>query len=203
MKDGFYIENLDKLEQKLLKMASKEFPQIIQNILETLGEVILNSAKESLKGDVRPHVRYVKRTRTIIKGVNKGKQKNYLQYKGIVATNAVDTGILWNSLSRGVKGNVWVYNGSTGKFSLCVGSNVSYAKFVNDGYTIHTPHWVPGTIDGNGKFIYHSGAKTGIWVKPRVYKGIKFFDVGFEEMKKEAPEVVRYELERFAAQFNK
>ena len=42
MEDGFYIENLDKFEKKLLKAASKEFPQIIQNILETLGEIILN-----------------------------------------------------------------------------------------------------------------------------------------------------------------
>lgn len=203
MEDGLYIENLDKLEQKLLKVASKEFPQIVQNILETLGEVILNSAKESLKGDVRPHARYVKKTRTITKGVNKGRQKNYLQYKGTIATNAIDTGNLWNSLSRGINGNIWVYNSSTGNFSLCVGSNVSYAKFINDGYTMRTAHWVPGIIDGTGKFIYHSGAKTGIWVKPRVYKGIKFFDVGFEEMKKEAPKIVRYELEQFATQFNK
>ena len=29
-----------------MKAASKDFPQIIQNILETLGEIILNSAKE-------------------------------------------------------------------------------------------------------------------------------------------------------------
>ncbi|XBX08362.1 HK97 gp10 family phage protein [Enterocloster clostridioformis] len=203
MEDGFYIENLDKLEQKLLKAASKEFPQIIQNILETLGEIILNSAKDSLKSDTRPHARYVKKTRTITRGANKGKQKNYLQFKGTVSTNAIDTGALWNSLSRGINGNVWVYNGSAGRFSLCVGSSVSYARFINDGYTMRTPHWVPGTIDGTGKFIYQPGAKTGIWVKPRVYKGVKFFDIGFEEMKKEAPEVVRYELERFAAEFNK
>ena len=50
---------------------------------------------------------------------------------------------------------------------------------------MRTPHWIPGTIDGTGKFIYQPGAKTGIWVKSRVYKGVKFFDIGFEEMKKE------------------
>lgn len=203
MEDGFSIENLDKLEQKLLKAASKEFPQIIQNILESLGEIILNSAKDSLKSDVRPHARYVKKTRTITKGSNKGKQKNYLQYRGTISTNAVDTGALWNSLSRGINGNVWTYSGSIGKFSLCVGSNVSYARFINDGYTMRTPHWIPGIIDGNGKFIYKSGAKTGIWVKPRVYKGVKFFDIGFDEMKKGASDVVKFELERFAAEFNK
>lgn len=203
MEDGFYIENLDKLEQKLLKAASKELPQVVQNILETLGEIILNSAKDTLKSDTRPHARYAKKTRTVTRGQNKGKQRNYLQFKGTASTNTVDTGALWNSLSRGVKGNVWTYSGSTGKFSLCVGSSVGYAKFINDGYTMRTAHWVPGTIDGTGKFIYQPGAKTGVWVRPRVYKGVKFFDIGFEEMKKEAPEVVRYELERFAAEFNK
>lgn len=202
MTDGFYIENLDKLEQKLLKAASKEMPQTVQNILETLGEVILNTAKDTLKDDTRPHARYAKKTKTVTRGENKGKQRNYLQFKGTASTNAVDTGGLWNSLSRGRKGNVWTYNGSKGKFSLCVGSSVAYARFINDGYTMRTPHWVPGTIDGNGKFIYQPGAKTGIWVRPRVHKGVRFFDIGFEEMKKEAPEIVKYELERFAASFN-
>ena len=127
MGDGFYIENLDKLEQKLLKAASKEFPQIIQNILETLGEIILNSAKDTLKSDTRPHARYVKKTRTITRGANKGKQKNYLQFKGPVSTNSIDTGALWNSLSRGIGGNIWIYSGSVGRVSLCVGSSVAYA----------------------------------------------------------------------------
>lgn len=202
MEDGLYIENLDKLEQKLLNAAAKEFPPMILNILETLGEIILNTAKDTMKGDSRPHARYSKKTKTVTRGANKGKQRNYLQFKGTTATNSVDTGALWNSLSRGVKGNVWTFSGSTGAFSLCVGSNVGYAKLINDGYTMRTPHWVPGTIDGTGKFIYQPGVKTGIWVRPRVYRGIKFFDIGFEEMKKEAPEVVRYELERFAERFN-
>ncbi len=203
MEDGLFIEDLNKLEQKLLKVANKELSQIVQNILETLGEVILNTAKDTLKTDTRPHVRYEKKTRTISKGQNKGKQRNYLKFKGTTSTNVVDTGSLWNSLSRGRKKNIWLYSGSKGKFTLCVGSGLSYAKFVNDGYTIRTPRWIPGTIDSNGKFIYQRGARTGIWVKPRVYKGVKFFDIGFEEMKKEASEVVRYELERFASEFNR
>ena len=48
MEDGLFIENLNKLEQKLLKVANKELSQIVQNILETLGEVILNTAKDTL-----------------------------------------------------------------------------------------------------------------------------------------------------------
>lgn len=186
----------------MLEAARVHCPEMIQNILETLAEIILNTAKDTLKGDSRPHAKYMKGTKTISRGVNKGKQKNYLKYTGSVSKNSVDTGLLWNSLSRGGQGNKWTYSGSSGKFSLCVGSAVKYAKFINDGYTMSKAHWVPGTVDGSGKFIYQQGAKTGIWVKPRVYKGIKFFDIGFEEMKKEAPAVVRYELEQFARRFN-
>lgn len=203
MKEGFYIENLEQFQNQLLHATKKEFPKMIQNILESLGEIILNKAKEQLKQDKRPHARYIKKTRSITRGKNKGKQKNYLQYKGTVSTNAVDTGMLWNSFSRGIKGNVWTYSASSGKISLRVGSSVAYANMINDGYTVRTAHWVPGIIDGTGKFIYQSGAKTGIWVRPRVYKGIKFFDIGFEEMKKEAPEVVRAELEKFTTKFNR
>lgn len=199
MEDGFSIQNLSKLEQKLLKAARKEVPQVVKNILETLGEVLLNQAKDILTEEKRPHARYEKKTRTITRGKNQGKQRNYLQFKGTISTNAVDTGGLRASLSKGGKGNVWTYNAGT--FTLRVGSCLEYAGMINDGYTMRTPHWVPGTIDGTGKFMYQSGAKTGIWVRPRVYHGIHFFDLGFEEMKKEVPDIVQYELERFAKTF--
>lgn len=201
MDDGFHIDGLSDLENKLLKAARKQVPQMIQNILETLGEVLINEAKDVLQSDVRPHARYAMKTKTITRGKNKGKNRNYLQFKGTASTNAIDTGRLWNSLSRGAAGNIWTFNGSTGKFTLCVGSSVKYAKYINDGYTA-TRHWVPGVIDGKGKFIYQKGAKTGIMVSSHTYKGVKYFDIGFDEMKKEAPEVVRYELDRFAEVFN-
>lgn len=200
MEDCFYIEGLDKFEQKLLKAAQREVPEMVQNILETLGEILLNEAKDVLQRDNRPHARFTKRSKVITKGKNKGKVRNYLQYRGSVNTNAIDSGRLWNSLSRGSAGNIWIFNGKTGNFTLAAGSSVDYAKYVNDGY-VASGHWVPGTIDGQGKFIYQSGAKTGLMVRTRTYKGVKYFDIGFEEMKKAAPEVVRYELERFAEEF--
>lgn len=201
MDDGFRIDGLSDLENKLLKAAKKQVPQMVQNILETLGEVLINEAKNVLQSDVRPHARYAMKTKNITRGKNKGKNRNYLQFKGTASTNAIDTGRLWNSLSRGAAGNIWTFNGSTGKFTLCVGSAVKYAKYINDGYTA-TRHWVPGVIDGKGKFIYQRGAKTGIMVHAHTYKGVKYFDIGFEEMKKEAPEVVRNELDKFAEVFN-
>lgn len=201
MDDGFRIDGLSDLENKLLKAAKKQVPQMVQNILETLGEVLINEAKDVLQSDVRPHARYAMKTKTITRGKNKGKNRNYLQFKGTASANAIDTGRLWNSLSRGAAGNIWTFNGGTGKFTLCVGSSVKYAKYINDGYT-SSRHWVPGVIDGKGKFIYQKGAKTGIMVSSHTYKGVKYFDIGFEEMKKEAPEVVRYELDRFAEVFN-
>lgn len=201
MDEGFYIEGLSDFENKLLKAAKREVPQIVQNILETLGEILINEAKDVLQGDVRPHARYAMKTKVVTRGKNKGKARNYLQFKGTASANAVDTGRLWNSLSRGASGNIWTFSGGTGKFTLCVGSSVKYAKYINDGYTA-SRHWVPGVIDGKGKFIYQKGAKTGIMVSTHTYKGVKYFDIGFEEMKKEAPEVVRYELDKFAEVFN-
>lgn len=200
MEDCFYIEGLDRFEQKLLKAAQREVPEMVQNILETLGEILLNEAKDVLQRDTRPHARFAKKSKVITRGKNKGKVRNYLQYRGSVNTNAIDSGRLWNSLSKGASGNIWTFNGKTGNFTLTAGSSVNYAKYVNDGY-VASRHWVPGTIDGQGKFIYQSGAKTGLMVRTRTYKGVKYFDIGFEEMKKAAPEVVRYELERFAEAF--
>lgn len=200
MEEGFYIEGLDEFEQKLLKAAQREVPEMVQNILETLGEILLNEAKDVLQRDSRPHARFAKKTKVITRGKNKGKTRNYLQYRGTVSTNAIDTGRLWNSLSRGSSGNIWTFSGKTGNFTLCAGSSVEYSRYVNDGYNT-SRHWVPGTIDGQGKFIYQRGAKTGLMVRARTYKGVKYFDIGFDEMKKEAPEVVKYELERFAEGF--
>lgn len=202
MEDGLYIDGLEELERKLLKAAQREMPDTIQNIMETLGEILLNEAKDVLQSDSRPHARYSMKTKTITRGKNKGKTRNYLQFKGTVSTNAIDSGLLWNSLSRGAAGNIWTFNGKTGKFTICVGSSVGYAKYINDGYTA-SQHWVPGTIDGSGKFIYRRGAKTGLMVRSRTYGGVKYFDIGFEEMKKEAPDVIRYELESFAEVFNR
>lgn len=201
MEDDFFIDGLNDLERKLLKAAQRDMPEIIQNILDTLGEVLINEAKDVLQGDERPHARYSKMARTVSKGKNKGKTRNYLQFKGTVNTNAIDTGLLWNSLSRGSVGNIWTFSGKAGKFTLCVGSNVKYAGYINDGYKVSKKHWVPGTIDGKGKFIYQKGSKTGIMVRAHTYKGVKYFDLGFEEMEKAAPEVVRYELNRFKEAF--
>lgn len=202
MEGGFYIDNLDKFEQRLLQMAKIRFPAIVQNTLDSLGEILIGEAKDILRNKNTSHARYAMSTKTVTRGINKGKTRNYLQYKGSASTNSVNTGRLWNSLSRGASGNVWRFNGASGKFSLCVGSSVDYAKLLNDGYKMFKSHWVPGVIDGSGKFIYQRGAKTGIYVKARVFNGLKYFDIGFEEMKKIAPDIIRRELERFKEEFN-
>ena len=201
MEDGLFIDGLNELEKKLLKAAQKNMPEVIQNILDTLGEVLINEAKDVLQNDGRPHARYAKKTRTVSKGKNKGKTRNYLQFKGTVNTNAIDSGLLCDSLSRGSAGNIWAFSGKAGKFTLCVGSSVRYARYINDGYKAKK-HWVPGTIDGRGKFIYQKGAKTGIMIHSHTYKGVRYFDMGFEEMQKAAPEVIRYELDKFKEAFD-
>ena len=197
----FEIQNLDKFEQKLLKSAARDFPDLLKDILETLGEIMSSEAKDVLRNDRRPHAKYSMMTHIITRGKNAGKKKNYLRYVGSRSTNTIDTGGLWNSLSRGNPGNIWVYRGGSGTFVLNFGTSLDYAKYINDGY-VATPHWVPGTVGGNGKFRYQPGAKTGIYVTAHAYKGVKFFELGFEELERLAPEVIKSEFTRFASEFN-
>lgn len=198
----FEIQNLDRFQQRLLKMAERDFPDVLKNILESLGEVMSGEAKEILRSKKTPHARYVKQTKIITRGRNAGKKKNYIKYIGTQNTNSIDTGALWNSLSRGGASNVWVYSSSSGNFVLNFGTSLNYAKYVNNGYT-STPHWVPGTVNSNGKFQYQPGAKTGIYVKGGTHKGIQFFEIAFEELEKVAPDIIKDELVRFANEFNR
>lgn len=78
--------------------------------------------------------------------------------------------------------------------SLEVGSNLSYAEHVNEGYTISKGYFVPGYWDGESKiqivhdrekhkksrFIYDHSANTGMWVRPRSFIGRKYFDIALE-----------------------
>lgn len=202
MSEGsFNIKNLDKYKDAL-KYASTHFPSVMQNILESLGEVLLGEAKEVLRSENRPHARYKMLSRTVTRGPNVGQKRNYLEFIGTESTNSIDTGLLWNSLSRGGAGNVWTFNGSSKTFTLTVGSAVKYSRFVNDGYTTNRTRWVPGVVDGRGIFRYQRGARTGILVHARTHEGIHYFDIGFKELERIAPAIIKNELQRFLEVLN-
>lgn len=70
----------------------------------------------------------------------------------IRACNSVVTGLLINSFSKGGTDNVWEESG--GGLTIDVGSNVEYARYVNDGHS-KTPkgvkqRFVPGHWTGEG-----------------------------------------------------
>ncbi|WP_235615952.1 HK97 gp10 family phage protein [Brevibacillus reuszeri] len=93
----------------------------------------------------------------------------------------IDTGTLWNSFSQGDQNNVWEFDGDRNTLSLEVGSNLTYAEYLNDGYTIDKSYFVPGYWNGVGKFIYDPSAKGGFMVKPRSFIGRKYFDIALQD----------------------
>jgi hypothetical protein len=94
----------------------------------------------------------------------------------------IDTGTMWNSFTRGEDGNVWEWDVDRNAISIEVGSNLPYARHLNDGYTIRKVHYVPGFWRGNGQFVYDPSAKTGFMAKPRSFIGRHYFDIALKEL---------------------
>ena len=90
----------------------------------------------------------------------------------IIRRKVVDTRLLLNSFQRGDGDNVWVW--SDGKLKLEVGTNVEYAKYVNDGHWTcakgEIGRFIPGVWNGD-KFEYSPGAKTGMYLKQQWVEG--------------------------------
>ncbi|MFA4132584.1 MULTISPECIES: HK97 gp10 family phage protein [unclassified Brevibacillus] len=112
----------------------------------------------------------------------------------------IDTGTLWNSFTQGDQNNVWQFDGDRNTLSLEVGSNLTYAEYLNEGYTIDKSYFVPGYWNGVGKFIYDPSAKGGFMVKPRSFIGRKYFDIALRDfqggMKALLERMLQTELER-------
>lgn len=112
----------------------------------------------------------------------------------------IDTGTLWNSFSQGDRNNVWEFDQGRDTLTLEVGSNLTYAQHLNDGYTIDKSYFVPGYWNGVGKFIYDPSAKGGFMVRPRSFIGRKYFDIALKEfqggMKALLEKLLQAELER-------
>lgn len=112
----------------------------------------------------------------------------------------IDTGTLWNSFSQGDQNNIWEFDGDRDTLTLEVGSNLTYAEYLNDGYTIKKPYFVPGYWNGVGKFVYDPSAKGGFMVRPRSFIGRKYFDIALQNfqggMQKLLEKLLQAELER-------
>lgn len=97
----------------------------------------------------------------------------------IIAMRVVDTRRLLNSFDKGSDGNIWEKSASG--LTLTVGTNVKYARYVNDGHWTDDPskgrasRFVPGVWSGN-TFRYQPGAKTGMVLRLKYIEGRPYFD---------------------------
>jgi hypothetical protein len=89
----------------------------------------------------------------------------------------VDTRRLFNSFDKGNDGNIWQIK--NGGLTLQIGTNVKYAKAVNDGHWTNPngvkTRWVPGKWKGT-RFEYDPGADTGMLLKQQWIEGQPYWD---------------------------
>lgn len=95
----------------------------------------------------------------------------------IVRRKVMDTRLLLASFEKGGDGNVWEL--TDGGLTLEIGTNVEYAKYVNDGHWTNkkgvSQRFVPGYWKGS-RFIYDPKAKGGMMLKQHWVEGKHYFD---------------------------
>ena len=102
----------------------------------------------------------------------------------IISKNMVVTRLLLSSFQKGEKENVWEIN--QGDLTLEIGTNVEYAKFVNDGHW-NDHRFVPGVWGNNNKFYYIPGEKTGIALRSKYVEGKHYWESGLKIIEKMIP----------------
>lgn len=110
----------------------------------------------------------------------------------------MDSRLLLASFEKGGEDNVWVLN--EGDLSLEVGTNVKYAKWVNDGHFQEPGRFIPGYWQGSGpgsRFIYSPGADTGMVLKANYVKGKKYWEGGLFIIEKIYPEALDRKLQEW------
>ncbi|WP_195614507.1 HK97 gp10 family phage protein [Intestinimonas butyriciproducens] len=110
----------------------------------------------------------------------------------------MDARLLLASFQKGGDDNVWVLN--DGDLSLEVGTNVKYAKWVNDGHFQEPGRFIPGYWKGSGpeaRFIYSPGSDTGMVLKASRVKGKKYWEGGLRIIEKIYPEALDAKLQQW------
>lgn len=99
--------------------------------------------------------------------------------KMIVSMQVVDTRRLLNSFDSGGQDGVW--EKAANGLQLTIGTNLDYAKYVNDGHWTDDPgkgrasRFIPGSWSGS-KFRYSPGSNTGMVLKLQYIEARPFFD---------------------------
>ena len=116
----------------------------------------------------------------------------------IIRRNVLDTRLLLASFEKGSTGNVWSIE--EGGLTLEVGTNVSYASYVNDGHWTNTKgvarRWVPGYLSGD-RFIYDPSAKTGMLLKQKWVEGAHYWESALRIIERIYPEALERKLQEW------
>lgn len=109
----------------------------------------------------------------------------------IMRLKVMDTRLLLSSFEKGAQDNVWVFD--AGNLTLEVGTNVEYAKYVNDGHWTNPKgverRFVPGVWSGD-RFVYQPGAKTGMVLKQHWVDGTFYWESGLKILKELYPDLL-------------
>lgn len=100
----------------------------------------------------------------------------------IIRRNVMDTRLLLNSFHKDNENGVWQLD--MGDLVLEVGTNLTYASYVNDGHWTNkkgqSGRWVPGHWEGD-RFIYEPGADTGMYLKQKWVPAKHYFDSALKQ----------------------
>ena len=106
----------------------------------------------------------------------------------IIRRKVMDTRHLLKSFHKGGGDNIWEL--SEGDITLEVGTNASYATYVNDGHWTcekgQAMRFVPGHWDGD-RFIYDPNAKSGMMIKQKWVQGAHFWESGLKIIERMLP----------------
>lgn len=119
----------------------------------------------------------------------------------IIRKEVVDTRLLLNSFHKGDGNNVWEIESEGLQISLEIGTNIEYAKNVNDGHS-QKKRFVPGKWEGD-KFTYIPNANTGMMLTEKFIEGKHYFEsacVIFETIFNKSLE---RKLERWIAKYDR
>lgn len=116
----------------------------------------------------------------------------------IVRRQVMDSRLLLNSFHKGHEEGVWEI--SSGGLTLEVGTNVSYAGYVNDGHWTAKKgtagRWVPGRWEGD-RFIYEPDAKTGMYLKQKWVPGKHYWESALRILNEIYPELLDRKLQQW------
>lgn len=114
----------------------------------------------------------------------------------IIRRHVMDTRLLLASFQPGGDAGVWKLN--EGDLSLEIGTDVSYAAFVNDGHWTNPKgvetRFIPGEWSGD-RFIYQPGAKTGMVLKQKWVEGAHYWESGLRILEKMYPALLEAKLQ--------